>query len=187
MEDVDLLRTHFVGPARGHEALNVVGGHHAEIGDFLRRAVHHGLVGLADFGLSEAGPGIAGADHKEAGLIQFRHGDFGRAGVVGANIGHHIGIGDRLVGVGRFHGGVPLAALGRGVVPRFIHQRKAARLGSGLFDGQLDAIDHGFGLGVRAARVGQAGNDLDGLGILRAHGRGGQCEGGGRCFQEIAT
>src|SRR4029450_4846273 len=89
-------------------------------------------------------------------------------------VAHTRGILDRLVRVGGFLLGGPLSGGGGRVVEVFELDREVAGLPARLLESHRDAVDDGVGLVLGGAGAGEAGDDLDDVGVL------GGGEGGGK-------
>ncbi len=155
------LCSQIAGPLGAERPLQIVCRHDAGEGDAAARAVNVGLAGIAAIGLGQAGPGVDGAEHEQAGAIERGHRNLRRTGVIGTHVDHHIGIEHGPFGIGDLGFRRPLAGGGRGVVPVGVFDAKMAGSPIRLFQRQSDATHDRIGLRLDASRARQARHDPD--------------------------
>ena len=132
-------------------ALDIVGWDHAKVTHLAARAIDRRLVRFTKASLRERWCSVGGAHHHEVNFVEQRHRNLRGARIKCPDVCEHRRVVDRLVSIGCFDRGIPIAALRAGVIPVFVDDFLRADLATDFTDGHLDAVDHACGLRVGAA------------------------------------
>ena len=158
VQDVDALDALILHVGDLRRALDGVGGHDAAVGALTGRVVLLGLALVGALAAGQADVGVRRGDLQDAGLVEDRDRDRGRARVELAEVGDRVLVADRLAGVLGDLAGLPLAGRRSGVVKRDVLDREIAGLAAGLLQGQLLAADDVLRLRATIALQRQATN-----------------------------